>query len=58
MRGRMTDALSYAEPVQLGEIMVGENSMAMSGFSKDAFENRELFLKGKEEIVEAWVVRL
>ena len=41
-----------------GEIMVGNSAMDMSGISKDAYECRELLLKGKEEIVDAWVVKL
>jgi adenylate cyclase len=40
-----------------GEIMVGESAMEMSALSKDEYESRELSLKGKEEIVEAWVVK-
>ena len=41
-----------------GEIMVGNSAMDMSGLSKDAYECRELLLKGKAEIVDAWVVKL
>lgn len=41
-----------------GEIMVGNSAMEMSGLSKDAYESRELFLKGKAEIVDAWIVKL
>jgi adenylate cyclase len=40
-----------------GEIMVGDKAMVMSGLSKDTHESRRLFLKGKEESVEAWVVK-
>lgn len=41
-----------------GEIMVGDSAMQMSGLSKDVYESRELLLKGKGEIVDAWVVKL
>jgi len=40
-----------------GEILVGDDAMEMSGLSKDKHELRKLSLKGKEEIVDAWVVR-
>jgi adenylate cyclase len=40
-----------------GEILVGDKTMEMSGLSKDAHENRKLSLKGKQEIVEVWVVK-
>jgi adenylate cyclase len=40
-----------------GELLVGEKAIAMSGFSKVAYENRRLTLKGKQEIVDAWVVK-
>jgi adenylate cyclase len=40
-----------------GEIMVGDKAMVMSDLSKDTHENRKLYLKGKEESVEAWVVK-
>ena len=36
--------------------MVGKNAMKMSGLPKDEHESRKLSLKGKQEIVEAWVV--
>ncbi|MCK4898224.1 MAG: adenylate/guanylate cyclase domain-containing protein [Anaerolineales bacterium] len=41
-----------------GEIMVADKTMAMSGLSKSGHESRKLFLKGKQEIVDAWVVML
>ncbi len=40
-----------------GELLVGDKTMEMSGLSKDVHENRKLFLKGKQEIVDAWVVK-
>jgi adenylate cyclase len=40
-----------------GEIMVGDSAMEMSALSKDEYESRELLLKGKEEIVDAWVIK-
>ena len=40
-----------------GEVLVGERAMEMSGLLKDAHENRKLTLKGKQELVEAWVVK-
>jgi adenylate cyclase len=40
-----------------GEVLVGESAMAMSGLPKEAYENRKLTLKGKQETVEAWVVK-
>ena len=39
-----------------GEVLVGENSMDMSGLPKDEHESRKLSLKGKQEVVDAWVV--
>ncbi len=40
-----------------GELLVGDTTMEMAGLSKDAHENRKLFLKGKQETVDAWVVK-
>jgi class 3 adenylate cyclase len=40
-----------------GEVLVGDEAMEMSGHPKDAHEKRELTLKGKQEMVEAWVVK-
>lgn len=40
-----------------GELLVGDKTMEMSALSKDAFERRQLNLKGKKEIVDAWVVK-
>lgn len=45
---------SQANP---GEVLVGESAMEMSGLSKDEHELRNLSLKGKQDIVDAWVVR-
>jgi len=39
-----------------GEVLIGEDAMEMSGLSKDEHELRRLSLKGKQEIVDAWVV--
>ena len=39
-----------------GEVLVGDDAMEMSGLSRDEYELRKLSLKGKEEIVDAWVV--
>jgi adenylate cyclase len=39
-----------------GEVLVGEDAMEMSGISKDKHELRKLSLKGKQEVVDAWVV--
>jgi len=44
---------SQAKP---GEVLVGEAAMEMSGLSKDKYELRKLSLKGKQDIVDAWVV--
>jgi adenylate cyclase len=41
-----------------GEILVGASAMEMSGLSKGDNELRRLSLKGKQESVDAWVVRL
>jgi adenylate cyclase len=40
-----------------GELMVGDKTMEMAVLSKDAYEYRKLSLKGKEEIVDAWVIK-
>jgi len=40
-----------------GEILVGGKAMEMSGFSKDVHENRKLSLKGKRDVVDAWVIK-
>jgi adenylate cyclase len=40
-----------------GELLVGDKTMEMSGLSKDAHEYRKLFLKGKQEIVDAWIIK-
>jgi adenylate cyclase len=40
-----------------GEMLVGDEAMEMSGYPKDAHEKRELTLKGKQEMVDAWVVK-
>jgi len=39
-----------------GEVLVGDDAMEMSGLSKDEHKLRKLSLKGKQDIVEAWVV--
>jgi len=40
-----------------GEILVGNATMDMSGLSKKQHESRELSLKGKQETVNAWVIK-
>ena len=40
-----------------GELLVGKNAMEMSGLAKGEHEYRKLLLKGKQESVEAWVVK-
>jgi adenylate cyclase len=40
-----------------GEVLIGKDAMEMSGLSKDEHELRNLSLKGKQEIVNAWVIR-
>jgi adenylate cyclase len=40
-----------------GEVLVGKEAMEMSGLFRDEYENRGLTLKGKQEIVETWVVK-
>jgi len=40
-----------------GEVLVGEGAMEMSGLSKEKHELRNLSLKGKQEVVDAWVLR-
>ncbi|HAY83485.1 MAG TPA: hypothetical protein DCY42_00800, partial [Chloroflexi bacterium] len=44
---------SQAKP---GEVLVGEAAMQMSGLPKNEHELRKLSLKGKQDIVDAWVV--
>jgi adenylate cyclase len=44
---------SQAKP---GEVLVGDAAMEMSGLSKDEHELRNLSLKGKQDIVDAWVI--
>jgi adenylate cyclase len=39
-----------------GELLVGEQAMDMSGLSKGEHEVRKLSLKGKQEMVDAWVI--
>lgn len=41
----------------IGELLVGEKAMEMSGISTDAHENRKLSLKGKQETVDVWVIK-
>jgi len=40
-----------------GELLVGLNAMEMSGLSKEKHELRELSLKGKQETVDAWIIK-
>lgn len=40
-----------------GELMVGNSAMEMSGLSKKEHESRKLSLKGKQEAVEAWLIK-
>ena len=40
-----------------GELMVGNSAMEMSGLSKKEYESRKLSLKGKQEAVEAWLIK-
>jgi len=40
-----------------GELLVGERAMEMSGLSEAEYELRQLSLKGKQEIVDAWVIK-
>jgi adenylate cyclase len=40
-----------------GELLVGKNAIEMARLAKDEYEHRKLSLKGKQEIVDAWVVR-
>ena len=40
-----------------GELLVGDHAMEMSGLSKDKHELRKLSLKGKQETVDAWVIK-
>jgi adenylate cyclase len=41
-----------------GELLVGKNARVTSGLSFDEHEKRRLSLKGKQESVDAWVVRI
>jgi adenylate cyclase len=41
-----------------GELVVGKNAQVASGLSFDDHEKRRLSLKGKQETVDAWVVRI
>ena len=40
-----------------GEVLVGHEAMKMSGLPEGKYEHRDLFLKGKEETVPAWVIK-
>ena len=40
-----------------GELMVSEKTVEMSGLSKDGHDSRKLVLKGKQETVDAWIVK-
>jgi adenylate cyclase len=40
----------------IGEILVGERAMEFSGLPKEDYENRKLSLKGKQEVVDTWVM--
>ena len=40
-----------------GELLVGDRAMQMAGFSKEDHEHRNLILKGKQENVDAWVIK-
>jgi adenylate cyclase len=40
-----------------GELLVGERAMSISGLPEDDYELRQLSLKGKEEAVDAWVLK-
>jgi adenylate cyclase len=39
-----------------GEVLVGSDAMEMSGLPKDKRELRKLSLKGKQDVVDAWIV--
>ena len=41
-----------------GELVVGKNARVASGLSFAEHEKRRLSLKGKQETVDAWVVRI
>ncbi len=40
-----------------GEVLVGNHAMEKSGISKANLEKRAMTLKGKQEMVDAWVIR-
>ena len=40
-----------------GEMLVGERAINMSGLPAGGFETRKLSLKGKQDVVEAWVIK-
>ena len=42
----------------VGEILVGKNAKIASGLPFDGSEVRTLSLKGKQESVEAWVIKI
>jgi class 3 adenylate cyclase len=40
-----------------GELLVGDAAMQMAGLSKEEHELRNLSLRGKQQTVDAWVVK-
>jgi len=40
-----------------GELLVGEQAMRMAGLPKEEHEVRNLSLKGKQDVVDAWVIK-
>jgi adenylate cyclase len=40
-----------------GELLIGPRTMEMSGLSKEAYESKDLSLKGKEQTVKAWSIK-
>lgn len=40
-----------------GELLIGDQAMQMAGLSQEDHERRNLFLKGKQETVDAWVIK-
>ena len=41
----------------IGEILIGDRTMEMSGLSKEKHESKKLSLKGKQDSVEAWSIK-
>lgn len=50
-------AARICSKAEAGEILVGEEAMNMAGLPRGEHESRQLALKGKQDTVEAWLLR-